>query len=137
MSWVLLRAVRQRWSMLSLGVRYFFGLIDWNEYYDIRLEAVQNPPDIQCKCRDSLAVGHHVGCPNTVNCHTCGRGRRSWGLGPTCPGCEGNPILGTGRSDWKSLSRAKMVARFGPRLDGDVELLAAYPEAMKYGSAKR
>lgn len=70
-----------------------------------------------------------------VNCLTCGTGKNWWVETfrffsyhrYKCPTCDGNPfVLGSGRQDWKDWSRAKFIARFGPRIDGDSELLKRY-----------
>ncbi len=61
-----------------------------------------------------------------VNCQTCGTGKSLW-HGNVCPSCGGDPLIeNSGREDWYDWSRAKMIARFGPRIDGDAELLEKY-----------
>lgn len=68
------------------------------------------------------------------NCITCGTGRRWWrkksGNILECPNCGGNPLKEDGRADWDKLQRARMVHQFGPRREGDVELLAKYREEL-------
>ena len=72
------------------------------------------------------------------NCLTCRTGRRWW-MGNSdgsfkCPVCHGNPLIGDGRRDWSDFMRARMVARFGPRIQGDAELLSKYrDEVAPYG----
>lgn len=65
-----------------------------------------------------------------LSCRTCGTGRQYWIWAPrrhTCPTCGGDPLVAnSGRPDWKAFTRAKMVARFGPRQEGDLELLDKY-----------
>lgn len=72
-----------------------------------------------------------------TNCRTCGTGQAYWfpikrpgfmnGYQWQCPTCQGNPeIAGSGRPDYADYSRAKMIAQFGPRMAGDVELLERY-----------
>ena len=64
-----------------------------------------------------------------VNCLTCGTGKHWWYrqlFGFKCLTCGGNPLKGNGRSDWKDISRARMVKMFGPRREGDIKLLERY-----------
>jgi len=66
------------------------------------------------------------------NCKLCGTGKSWWirrGIIKRyyyCPTCQGNPLEGNGRVDWKDYSRARMIHQFGPRMDGDKELLDKY-----------
>lgn len=74
-----------------------------------------------------------------VNCRTCGEGRRWWFRVSAgvfkCLTCQGNPLVeNSGRADYKDFSRAKAIAMFGPRMEGDVELLKRYmPELTRNG----
>ena len=64
-----------------------------------------------------------------VNCLTCGTGKTWWFPRPDgykCPTCQGDPLKGNGREDWKDYSRAQMIRQFGPRLPGDKELVMRY-----------
>ena len=63
------------------------------------------------------------------NCLTCGTGRNLWmprGRHYICPTCEGDPLKGNGRADWKDWSRAGFIKQFGPRREGDAELYERY-----------
>lgn len=65
------------------------------------------------------------------NCLTCGHGRSYWTPLQNnkweCPSCGGDPFTaGSGRADWKDFGRAKMVAMFGPKMPGDIELVQKY-----------
>lgn len=69
-----------------------------------------------------------------INCRTCGTGKNWWlGFFPIykCPTCGANPLIGNGRSDWEDYSRAQMVKMFGPRKEGDAELLACYDKELR------
>jgi len=64
-----------------------------------------------------------------INCLTCGEGKNHWFktiFGYKCSTCEGDPLKGNGRSDWKDFYSAQFVFMFGPRKDGDMELLTRY-----------
>ena len=70
-----------------------------------------------------------MGRKKIVNCLTCGTGKDWWVwriFSFRCPTCEGNPLKGNGRSDWRDFSRARFVKRLGPRREGEVELLERY-----------
>lgn len=66
-----------------------------------------------------------------MNCLTCRTGSRWWREDGSCPTCDGNPgVASSGREDWVPWSRARMVAMFGPRQDGDDELLTRYKDEL-------
>ena len=70
-----------------------------------------------------------------VNCKTCLTGRDYWlWLGDKwhCTTCDGNPLVAnSGRPDWVELRRARMVAMFGARVDGDMELVKKYANELR------
>lgn len=74
-----------------------------------------------------------------VNCRTCRTGKHWWvkkpeGLHPPgyiCSTCHGDPyVAGSGRADWRDFDRAGFVQMFGPRADGDLELLEKYKDEL-------
>lgn len=68
-----------------------------------------------------------------LNCVKCGHGRMYWILRGDhwyCPYCQGDPIAGDGRDDFSDFNRARMVNRFGSRMDGDAELVEKYRKEM-------
>jgi len=53
----------------------------------------------------------------TVNCLTCRTGKRWWVRrirSWVCPTCDGDPLKGNGREDWREHQRAMMLFYFGP-----------------------
>lgn len=74
-----------------------------------------------------------------TNCRTCGTGSSYWsktGWGPftkyRCPVCEGDPLkAGDGRPDRSEWTRARMVKRLGPRIEGDEALIERYRDELQ------